>query len=158
MNMKFLLLIPISLILLLSSACNKEDFKIDEDNYLVFGHYYGQCIGEECIETFKLTDSKLFEDTNDNYGGGDFNFIALDQTLFNQVKDLEAAFPAELLNDDGDGTFGCPDCADGGGLLIQYVEDGNINTWRIDQAKQNVPKYLYEFMDQVNEKIALINQ
>lgn len=156
--MKSLQLFTLSLFLLLSSACTKETININEDNYLVFGHYYGMCFGEECIETFKLTDSKLYEDTNDDYSGEDFNFVSLDQTLFDQVKDLETAFPTELLNDDGDGTFGCPDCADGGGLLIQYVEDGNINTWRIDQTKQNVPKYLHEFMDQVNEKITLINQ
>ena len=156
--MKIYHLVLLAAIFLFVGSCGKEDIRIDDGDYLIFGHYYGFCLGEECIETFKLTDSKLYEDTNDNYSGEDFNFVALDQSLFEQVKDLEVAFPSELFSDDGDGTFGCPDCADGGGLFIQKVIGGETNTWRIDQTKQNVPKYLHTFMDKINEKIALINQ
>lgn len=84
-------------------------------------------------------------------------FVALDQAIFEQVKNLTDFFPNQLLQEN-DTIFGCPDCADGGGLLIQYSENGNLKSWRIDQTKENVPSYLHSFIDQVNQKIALIHK
>ena len=52
---------------------------------LTFGHYFGFCQGEECIEIFKLTNSELSEDTTDQYPGQQFYngmFIALSQEKF----------------------------------------------------------------------------
>jgi len=140
-------------------ACSSDDDGIDinEQNFLVFGHFYGQCGGEECVETFKLTDKSLFEDAVDDYNGQNMDFVELNNDLFEQVKNLTEFFPNQLLNQN-ETVFGCPDCADGGGLFIQYSENGKESSWRIDQVKDNVPEYLHEFMDKVNEKIALINE
>ena len=114
------------------------------------------CVGEECVETFKLTDDQLYEDKVDDYSGQQLVFIPLDQSKFNKVRDLPKYLPEELLNSN-QSVFGCPDCADGGGLFIQYYQNGQLKSWRIDQVKSNVPAYLHDFMDKVNEKIALIN-
>jgi hypothetical protein len=65
-------------------------------------------------------------------------------------------FPNQLLSEE-ETVFGCPDCSDGGGLFIQYSDNGNLKSWRIDQMQENVPSYLHSFMDQVNEAIVLIN-
>jgi len=147
----------VGLILLGLIACNSDDgIELSETNFLVFGHFYGECGGEDCVETFKLTRTTLYEDTNDNYVGIEFNFIKLDNDKFNAVKDLVDFFPNELLTSN-ETTFGCPDCADGGGLFIQYSKNGTIRNWNIDQTKANVPSYLHSFIDKVNEKIQLIN-
>lgn len=141
-------------------SCNSDDdneININEQNFLIFGHFYGECDGEECIETFKLTDKSLFEDTVDDYNGQNMEFIELENDAFEKVKNLTDYFPNQLLNQN-ETVFGCPDCADGGGLFIQYSENGNVKSWRIDQVKANVPNYLHNFMDKVNEKIALINE
>jgi hypothetical protein len=139
-------------------SCNNNDdsIEINEQNFLIFGHFYGKCIGEGCVETFKLTDKKLFEDTIDDYIGQNFEFIELENDKFEKVKNLVDFFPNQLLNK-SETVFGCPDCADGGGLFIQYSESGNLKSWRIDQSKNNVPTYLHNFIDKVNEKIGLIN-
>ena len=122
----------------LSSACEKsKDLPLVEGNYLIFGHYYGLCMGEECIETFKLTADNLYEDTNDSYNENDFNFVLLPESLFEQVRDLWDEIPSELLAE-ADQTFGCPDCADQGGLFIQYAAEGEVQTWRIDQNQGSV--------------------
>jgi len=57
------------LIVFLIISCEERapDDVLSEIDYLIFGHYYGKCIGEECIEIFKLTKTKLYEDINDNY-------------------------------------------------------------------------------------------
>lgn len=142
--------------LLLSVSCSDDEIGLTKTSYLVFGHFYGECIGEGCVETFKLTNAKLFEDTVDDYSGKEFNFVELEDGTFEQVKDLIDFFPSQLFMEK-DRIFGCPDCADGGGLFIQYSQNGNVKSWRIDQDKDNVPSYLHKFMDKVNEKIRLIN-
>jgi len=152
--MKKVLFLLLGLVILSTSSCFKED---EETNYLVFGHFYGECEGEECLETYKLTEYQLFEDTNDDYLSHNLNFVSLDQTIFLEVKDLIDFFPEQLLNESKT-VFGCPDCSDGGGLLIQYYKNGNLKSWKIDQTKYDVPNYLYPFMDKVNEKITLIHE
>jgi hypothetical protein len=82
--------------------------------------------------------------------------MELENDKFEKVKNLVDFFPNQLLNK-SETVFGCPDCADGGGLFIQYSESGNLKSWRIDQSKNNVPTYLHNFIDKVNEKIGLIN-
>jgi hypothetical protein len=140
-------------------SCNNDDdsIEINEQNFLIFGHFYGMCFGEECVETFKLTDKKLFEDTIDDYLGQNLEFVELENDKFNKVKNLVDFFPNQLLNDN-ETVFGCPDCADGGGLFIQYSDNGTVKSWRIDQNKDNVPSYLHNFIDKVNGKIGLINK
>lgn len=108
------------------------------------------------METFKLTDKKLFEDTIDDYSGHNLEFMELENDKFEQVKNLVNFFPNQLLNESAT-VFRCPDCADGGGLFIQYSDNGNPKSWRIDQDKDNVPSFLHSFIDKVNEKNGLIN-
>ena len=134
-----------------------KEININEQNFLVFGHFYLECFGEECVETFKLTDKSLFEDIIDDYNGQNTEFVELGNNLFEQVKNITDFFPNQLLNQN-ETAFGCPDCSDGGGLFIQYSDNGNIKSWRIDQDYSNVPEYLHDFIDKVNEKIALINE
>lgn len=154
--MKKILLSLLTIAILLS--CNKDDenSNTDEQNFLIFGHFYGMCIGENCVETFKLTDKNLFEDTVNDYLGQNMEFVPLKNDKFEQAKNLIDYFPEELLAQN-ETVFGCPDCADGGGLFIQYSKNGVVKSWRIDQTKANVPSYLHNFMNKVNEKIKLIN-
>ena len=152
MNKALTLLIAIAM----TTSCDKDCITLNEQNYLVFGHFYGMCAGEGCVEIYKLTDVKLYEDLIDDYSGQNLDFVELDNELFEQVSDLVDFFPNQLLSEN-ETVFGCPDCADGGGLYIQYSDNGNLKSWRIDQMQENVPSYLHSFMDQVNEAIVLIN-
>jgi hypothetical protein len=151
---KYSLLFLISFILL---GCSSEDnTALNNEDYLIFGHFYGFCVGENCIEIFKLTNDTLYEDSNDNYGINPLNFEPLDNSKFKLAEDLMLYFPEKLLTEN-EAIIGCPDCADGGGLYIEYSKNGIIKHWKIDQMKMNVPTYLHAFMDKVNEKISLIN-
>ena len=152
MNKGLTLLIAITM----TTSCNKDCITLNEQNYLVFGHFYGMCAGEGCVETYKLTDMKLYEDLIDDYSGQNLEFVELQNETFAQVSDLVDFFPNQLLSEE-ETVFGCPDCSDGGGLFIQYSDNGNLKSWRIDQFQNNVPSYLHAFIDQVNEAIVLIN-
>ena len=54
---KLLLLLIIPLLFLI--GCDKDDNKNPNQNYLVFGHYYGMCGGESCVEIFKINNENL---------------------------------------------------------------------------------------------------
>ena len=151
------LLFGLCCLLLITTGCSNEDdgLLLSEKNFLIFGHFYGLCGGETCIETYKLTNTTLYEDTIDDYAGRERNFVALDNSTFLLVKDLADQFPTQLLGVTEE-FIGCPDCADGGGIFIQYVRGEEVRTWRIDQVKSNIPTFLHPFVDEVNEKIGLI--
>jgi hypothetical protein len=155
---KLILMLSIIGVLL---SCEKTDevdngIVLTESDFLVFGHFYGECGGEGCVETFKLTSENVFEDIIDDYSGQNLDFTELSNEKFELVKDLKDGFPNQLLSA-SETIFGCPDCADGGGLFIQYSDNGTIKSWRIDQNKDNVPSYMRNFIDKVNEKISLLN-
>jgi len=128
-----------------------------EENHLVFGQFFGFCVGEMCIENYALTSTKLYEDTVDAYQETNFEFVELNEELFEEVKDLADAFPEKLLQEE-EGIIGCPDCGDWGGYLISYVRDGQARTWFVDTQEDSVPEYLNIFTRQIKEKIDLINE
>lgn len=128
-------------------------------NYIIFGHFYGECVGEACIEKFKLTATNIYEDTNDVYPGTNVltppNYVLLTNEKFLETQDLMSFFPNSLLAENNT-TIGMPDASDGGGLYIEYHFNGIHKTFLIDQFKINVPTNYHAFMDKVNEKIALL--
>ncbi len=148
------------LIVILSiTSCHKDKVNvIAENDHLIFGTFYGFCGGEGCVETFKLTETALYEDTKDVYRTNDgYSFIKLSNEKFNLVKDIADAIPSALLEED-EKTFGCPDCYDQGGLMIQILSDDEVKTWFVDRNKASIPTYLHAISDSILAKIELINQ
>ena len=141
-------------------ACKKdEEPRQYAGDYLIFGSFYGECLGENCVKTFKLEDNYLLEDTRASLGrlnNFETGYRVLDQADFDRASVLLDVFPNQLLSEP-DTTFGCPDCRDQGGLYIEYYRGDRHGTWYIDQDKEEVPTYLHEFMDQVNEVIQLVS-
>lgn len=155
--MKRNILITTCLTVFLLTACKKDDnVELSKSDYIIFGHFYGECIGEQCVEIFRLEQDKLFEDTKDQYPSRnsfyDGNFVQLSQQKFNDTKDLTNYFPTDLLNET-DTVIGQPDAGDWGGLYVEYNSDGIRKFWLLDQMKSNVPTKYHNFIDKVNEKI-----
>lgn len=148
----------VSLLSLMASCDNNgKQFVLNEEDYLIFGHFYGVCFGESCVQTYKLTKTKLYKDRIRSYNHKTFDFIVLSDEEFQKAKDLIAYFPPELLEEKNN-FIGCPDCADGGGLFVQYVKGGSLRSWHIDQSTTNIPQYLHSFVAKINEKIRIINK
>ena len=168
-------ILKLIIIVLALSSCKKDDVKqepviivptvqLSDDNYLIFGHFYGLCYGEECVEIFALETNRLLEDTTDVYPYSQYGwdssqgiYIDIGKEKYNLVKDLIYFFPPELL-DETQEVLGCPDCVDGGGIYIEYKFNGIDRTWFIDQETPNVPEYLHNFINKVNETIMIINE
>ncbi len=141
-------------------SCKKDDIILSDGDYLIFGHFYGMCQGEQCIEIFRLESTQLLEDSRDQYPShssfydADFT-ILLDAKKFDAVKDLTDFIPAQLLNQPN-GTIGQPDAGDWGGLYIEYKKDGVRRFWLLDKMESNVPADFHEFINKVEEKIDLL--
>lgn len=146
----------IFLAIILLTSCEKDDVELSNSDYIVFGHFYGECMDEECIEIFRLEKDKLFEDTKDQYPSSnhfyDGNYVQLSQQKFNDTKDLTNNFPKDLI-EESDTVIGQPDAGDWGGLYVEYNFNGIRKFWLLDQKKSNVPKKYHDFIDEVNEKI-----
>lgn len=147
-------------VLLLTIACTSNDGDQQKAS-LVFGHFYGECMGEGCVEIFRLDNQLLFEDVRDQYPAytnpyeGDFSLSR--SRYYQRVSELWDIVP-EKLYDESDTIIGQPDAGDWGGIYLA-VSQGTVDRyWLIDQKKSNVPEYLHELIDSVNAKIAFINQ
>lgn len=147
--------------LLILAACDDDNVKKEtSENYIIFGHFYGECIGEQCVQIFKLTDDELFEDSNDTYPGVDHSYNAkfhiLDPQKFDLVKNLADNIPQELLTVT-DKVIGTPDAFDQGGIYFEVSLDGQQQYWLIDKAEANIPEYLRSFVEEVENSISAIN-
>src|SRR5687767_5398756 len=88
--------------LLSLTACQQED--LADPDYLVFGHFYGECQGESCVEIFKLDPKSLFEDTKDAYPASSRpyagSYVLKSDLQYQQVRDLRNHIPAKLLKEE----------------------------------------------------------
>jgi hypothetical protein len=149
----------ILLLTILTIACSKENktttgAEIKNDDYLTFGTFNGECLGNDCVRIFVLEESKLFEDPND-LNGTLINYITLSNEKYDLVKDLIDYFPTNLFDEENQ-TFGCPDCVDQGGIYVRYSIDGNSGEFRIDMNNDKIPSYLHGFVDKIKEKLELL--
>ena len=143
-------------------SCSKQEEIMEQNiNYIVFGHFYGFCVGEDCIEIFKLTDSKLFEDDLDSYPTSqspyEGNYVEMDEEKFLLVRELADKIPEDLLVIQ-DTVIGSPDASDGGGIYFAINNENGTRYWLIDQMKNNIPNNLHSFIDEINQYISLVSE
>ena len=142
-------------------ACeNSTNSDKTENTSLIFGDFYGYCIGEQCVDIYKLENRNLWEDTTDinplvkpNAGR---KFKKLPHELYQETKDLIELLPKRLINESAH-IFGNPDSRDQGGLYIKYTDKETENYWIIDQDRGNIPEWLHDFHRSVNDKIMIID-
>jgi hypothetical protein len=152
-------IIIILITILISFSCRKHSARklipLSDDSF-VFGHYYGECEGEMCVEIFRIKDYALYEDIKDNYP--DYNkpyngnFVKLSDDKFEMVKDLESKIPPALLSEPNR-VIGQPDAGDWGGYYLELSKNGERSYWYIDKMKSHLPAYLVPFVDELSASI-----
>lgn len=143
--------------LLFFSYCEKSPIDSSKDGYLVFGRFYGECIGESCVEIFKIEGSKLYEDTLDHYPTQNnlpphTSYVRLADGLYEKVKHLPNIIPNKLFSEDAM-IIGQPDAGDWGGFYLETVQSGTVENWLIDKNKSNIPEYLHGFVDSLDSAV-----
>jgi hypothetical protein len=159
-KMKFLtLLIPV--VILLSCCRNNSQDEPRQIEYMIFGHYYGECAGKDCIKFFKIDCCQIFEDTSDIYPDIGLELISnfnkeLNPKELDSVNFLIHRIPHVLFFEKVK-VIGVPDANDQGGLYVEVKCAGEpAQFWYIDQMKTNIPEYLHPFVDDINKAIALL--
>lgn len=164
---------------LLLNSCSNDDFmftsevgqgevaekaSVERPAIIVFGHFYGKCEGVNCVEIFKLSGDVLLEDGTDQYPSFDTfyegKFVLVKGAIEIGLEELRSDFPFELLNRRS-GVIGTPEAFDGGGFYLEYQESGIRKFWIIDRNKKTLPRYLHDYVDQMNivlEKAVFLNQ
>jgi len=141
------LLFLISLFVLISCEKDVPFTNIGTEHY-VFGHFYGFCRGEQCIEIFKVTSTEILEDQTDKYPDRDKLFTGNFKTMPNvnhtTIVDLIKNVPDSLWLEE-EIVIGCPDCADQGGIYIEVKRDNEHKFWLIDNSEAAQPQYLKEY-------------
>ncbi|MFD3002809.1 hypothetical protein ACFS7Z_20745 [Pontibacter toksunensis] len=153
-------IIAVVVSLLASSFVAKNGSQANSD-YLVFGLFYGECEGSECVQVYRLDNNSLYKDKNSHYPSFysfySGRFEKLSDKKYKQVCSITAEIPQELIKRKS-GIIGQPDEGDWGGLYIEYSDKGEKKFWIIDKNKTNLPKYLHPFVDDVEEAIKLLNK
>jgi hypothetical protein len=94
LNTKYYFFIPVLFAFALMVSCKKDEPCVtmcSDCDAFIFGHFYGKCVGEGCVETFKLENGKLYEDDTDQYApeSYDGHWNELPASKYELVKDLE---------------------------------------------------------------------
>lgn len=144
---------------ILIHSCSKNNDPLATTDVLIFGHFYGMCQGEQCVEIFRLEKDKIYEDKNDKYPNNtnfyEGSYFQLPQTKYDEAKELISFFPQDLLNEFSN-TIGQPDAADQGGYYIEYNFNGTRKFWLIDKDLNNVPAKYHNFLNKVRERITTL--
>ncbi len=159
-NIKFFLAIIFILPIFLIQGCSKdESIILLESDYFIFGTFYGECIGEGCVEIYKIDNDMLYEDIEDMYPNGGSqetgNYQALSDEKFMEVNEIVSNIPETIWRID-EGTIGCPDCTDGGGVYIEIKKEGTTKVWLIDNFKNNVPETLHDVITKVHNAVDVL--
>ncbi len=155
--MKIRFFYSIIVTVLMMNGCDKAPTSPSQDFYLVFGHFYGECIGETCIEIFKIENGKLYEDTLDYYPGynnlpHNASYVQRSNDKYEKVKYIPDLIPNELYSENAI-VIGQPDAGDWGGLYLETNKTGKKEYWLIDKMKNNIPEYLHAFVDSLDDAI-----
>jgi hypothetical protein len=145
-----------AIVLLFALGCQSDAIILSDNDYIVFGDYYGMCIGSSCVDIYRLEKDRILADTKKQYPSRltfyQGKYTELSNEKFLAVKDIVDYFPDELLSMK-DTTIGQPDAGDWGGFYVEYNYNGKHRFWMLDKMKSNVPESLHAFIDKLNEKL-----
>ena len=142
--------VPLIIFMMLLLSCEKDN--LEDLEYFAFGDAYGFCNGN-CANFFMIRDNNVYPDDMDRYDDPMiFKSVALPAEKYYLAKKLINNFPSYLI-DNPDKTFGCPDCADQGGIHIEIKENGQIKKWHFDTNISNLPSRIQDYVKEVSDVI-----
>lgn len=175
MKKKYVALIAfLGMFLLVMCTADPIDVEIEEETkartsvntepkIVVFGRYYGRCIGNNCVEIYRFDGSNIYEDINEKRPGHDDFFegnfkhlVELDVrlNLFKLVNEL----PYEHLTSLRGNIVGDPGAYGQGVYYLEYQDTFIRKFWIIDTDKSNTPKEIHPYTDLLGEMIDIIEQ
>jgi hypothetical protein len=103
--------------------------KVNEINdCIIIGSYFGQCIGADCLQFFKMNGQQVLHYSNVNYNSYDFDSYRFKSLIYNEdLAVFLQKIPAEITAIKGQTkTFGSPDSHDQGGVYFEWNQGGTV--------------------------------
>ena len=138
-------------------SCSKDmSNPVNPGDYLIFGTFYGECLGN-CSHFFMIRDGLLFMDdveigipeeipfTNDPMSSADYDLAV----------ELQEEFPSDLTDSDKR-IYGCPDCHDQGGVYLELNNSEGRFKWRIDTDDDEQSEAISTYKKRVMEVVSLL--
>lgn len=145
--MKKILLLFCSAIVFLSS-CDKKDSPDTvtlPSDYFAFGNAYGMCNGN-CAHFFLLKNDTLYTDSMDRMTNPWlFSKVPSSSDKALNLRKILNNFPKYFYMNNGT-TIGCPDCADHGGIYIEFMQNGVLKKYSIDTEVEKQPIEIRAFV------------
>jgi len=118
-------------------------------DYLVFGTFSAGC-ETGCFKLFQLSNGQLYK-AIPGYSlvqpqTQKFSSDPLPAEKYMLARELMEDFPAYLSNSTEE-VFGCPNCADQGGLYLEQQQNGIVRKWKIDPNDH--PDELSSYLQQI---------
>jgi len=160
MRSNFLVLLVLVAASWVLDGCSEDPItELGPDDYVVFGDFFGECIGEGCIDIYKIQDDRVFKDTLDRYPSQarlphQTAYVEISNANYDQLVQVFAEIPPDLFLE-GKTVIGMPDAGDWGGFYLELRRDGETNYWLIDKMEDNLPGYLREFTKELDRAIGL---
>jgi hypothetical protein len=129
----------------------------ENENSVIIGSYYSQCIGNSCQLFYKIDSQKVLQYLKVNIGAYDFTQYGFKSLTY---KDDFAAFvqkiPSELKSLKGQTkTYGSPDSHDQGGVYLEYNQGGVVTKVFFDNdATTDQNQSILTFKKIIQDKIA----
>lgn len=146
--------------ILLSGCKDISPLATSDGDYIVFGSFYGECFGEQCVEIFKYEDGILYEDSLDRYPSINQlpytgKYYKIENKFPVDIEKLRSDLPLELLSSKPT-VFGIPDAYDQGGMIIQIKVEGEYKYWLLDTNPEALPEYLRDYAAELKSVISKI--
>lgn len=138
------------------SSFTEEIAETNIISYFIFGEYYGEC-GDNCANLYRIREGELHKDNilffNPSQEDEDIIFITTaypEEYLL--AKPLLDSLPDSLFLTEGSvTTFGCPDCADQGGLILSLERNNIKSRWLLDTNENEWPEFLLPYGQQLKQ-------
>jgi hypothetical protein len=105
---------------------------------------------------FSVNDRELLDDRTDNilcqevFREG--QYVELSNELHEMARVLLEEVPIQLTENSNQ-VFGCPDCADQGGLHLRIRDGGTDRNFRFDLQNSENPEHLRSYLRKVNQVV-----
>lgn len=146
-------------VVLAGFACSGDSERLKPGDYIVFGDFYGECLGEGCVDIFKVTPKRVYMDTLDLYPSAanlphKVGLTELANARYDDIVDLIGDIPAPLF-DETKVVIGQPDAGDWGGFYLETNSSGEVRYWLIDKMEDNLPAYLRDYARKLDSAISI---
>ena len=124
-----------------------------------FGLASGFCFAPDCAKFFLIKNEKLYADNTTLYtgiGSVAFRNSPEPDASYQIANQLLKDFPSYVTNSPNK-SFGCPNCADQGQVVLTMEIGGKTTSWNVDTNVDALPQEIRSYLTEVDALLSQLN-